>query len=361
MMEIFEEALPVAGEPILLKVGEGEREGMVNADDGRCVRREFLAEPLGEAASSPIPAWAGRRLNLFRVAIALGSVDTDAFATGFGGLRAGVIDSDVTFEFGLHTHSSFSASTCSLLVDTNHSGTYYHSCMGDYNDILQDALEDEGYQQMFEEVGPQWLAEHSQEVFDETTKRFTEQRLKAFYLANPTLANPAISAVDYARTLLPSFPAAALVFAGTSVELTWKSAILKPLVAGVVHVPALADEIVNRAVPKTGGLTQLGEFLAVVLRETAAIDFKIFKRSGSSELLASEMKRVAEERNKVLHQGIGCDAPTAQFSIEVADSLLLELLPKLIKSLGLTIDGMGIVDDGVPRQANEHDSEGEVG
>lgn len=233
--------------------------------------------------------------------------------------------------------------------------------MADYNDIIQDALEAEGYQQMFEEVGPQWLAEHSQEVFDEATKKFTEQRLKAFYLANPMLANPAISAVEYARTLLPRFPAAALVFAGTSVELTWKTAILKPLVAGVVHVPALADEIVNRAVPKSGGLAQLAEFLAIVLRETAAIDFKMYKRSGSSELLTGEMRRVAEERNKILHQGIGCHAPTAQFAIEVADSLLLELLPKLVNSLGLTIDGMGMVYDGVPLHENEPDAENEVG
>jgi hypothetical protein len=198
---------------------------------------------------------------------------------------------------------------------------------------------------MFEEAGPQGLAEHSKEVFDDATKRFTEQRLKAFYRANPMLANPAISAVEYARTLLPSFPAAALVFAGTSVELTWKTAILKPLVAGVVHVPALADEIVNRAVPKSGGLAQLAEFLSVVLRETAAIDFKIYKRAGSSELLRSEINRVAEERNKILHQGIGCDAPTAEFAIEVADSLLLELLPRLVKSLGLTIDGMCVISE----------------
>ena len=66
---------------------------------------------------------------------------------------------------------------------------------------------------------------------------------------------------------------------------------------------------------------------------------------------------IAEERNKILPQGIGCDAPTAQFAIEVADGLLLELLPKLVNSLGLTIDGMGMVYDGVPLQENESDTE----
>lgn len=217
--------------------------------------------------------------------------------------------------------------------------------MSDYGDLLQDALEEEGYQQLYEEMGPRWLEEHSQELFDEATKRFTEQRLKAYFLANPMLAAPAINAVEYARTLLPGFPVAALVFAGISAELTWKTVILKPLVAGVVHVPALADEIVNRAVPKTGGLKQLDEFLAIVMRETAAIDFKTYKRAASSELLMTELKRIADTRNEVLHQAKGCDAGTAQFAVEVAESMLQELLPKLVSSLGLIIDGIGVVED----------------
>jgi hypothetical protein len=173
------------------------------------------------------------------------------------------------------------------------------------------------------------------------------------------LANPAISAVQYARTLLPGFPAAALVFAAISVELTWKATILKPLVAGVVHVPALADEIVNRAVPKTGGLKQLGEFLAIVMKETASIDFKTFKRTGSTELLMTEINGVSEARNQVLHQAKGCDGSTAQLAVEVAESLLLELLPKLVKSLGLTIDGIGVIDDSETfRQDDAAESDG---
>ena len=66
LLEVFQEVLPVAGEPVLLKVSEGEREGVVGADDGWGVPVEFLAEPFGETAPSPVPAWTGRRLNLFR-------------------------------------------------------------------------------------------------------------------------------------------------------------------------------------------------------------------------------------------------------------------------------------------------------
>jgi hypothetical protein len=245
----------------------------------------------------------------------------------------------------------------SAISEQNSPREGYYFCMSDYGDLLQDALEEEGYQQLYEEVGPRWMADHSQELFDEATKRFAEQRLKAYFLANPMLAAPAINAVEYARTLLPAFPAAALVFAATSVELTWKTAILKPLVAGVVHVPALADEIVNRAVPKTGGLKQLGEFLAIVMQETAAIDFKTFKRAGSYELLTTEINRVTETRNQVLHQAKGCDTLTAQFAAEVAESLLLELLPKLVNSLGLAMDGIGIIEDANPAVSGNDEEE----
>lgn len=234
-----------------------------------------------------------------------------------------------------------------LLVDTNHSGTSYHFRMADYNDILQDALEQEGYERLFEEIGPEWVREHSQEVYDDSTRRFTEQRLKAYYLENPLLASPAISAVDYARTLMPTYPAAALVFAATSVELTWKSTILIPLVAGLVHIPALAEAVIKQAVPKAGGLERLGGFLSEVLRETAGIDFKTYKRSGSSELLRDEINKVTEARNVLLHQGKGGDARVAHMAIEVADSMLLEFLPKLVTSLRLTIDGMCVISDGI--------------
>jgi hypothetical protein len=34
--------------------------------------------------------------------------------------------------------------------------------MANYNDILQDALEDEGYQRLLEEIGPEWSRELAQ-------------------------------------------------------------------------------------------------------------------------------------------------------------------------------------------------------
>jgi hypothetical protein len=87
-LKIEQEARPISWKAIFVEVLDGEREGVVDADEGRGVRREFLAKPLGETTASPVPAWAGRRLNLFRCAGALGSVNPEPFASGVGRLPA---------------------------------------------------------------------------------------------------------------------------------------------------------------------------------------------------------------------------------------------------------------------------------
>ena len=99
-MEINQKVFPVAGEPVLLKVGQRKREAVVDTDEGGGVPVEFLAEPLGETTASPIAAWAGRRLNLYRFAGALGHEHAESLATGVCGLCAGVIDANVAVEMG---------------------------------------------------------------------------------------------------------------------------------------------------------------------------------------------------------------------------------------------------------------------
>jgi hypothetical protein len=99
-MEINQKVFPVAGEPVLLKVGQRKREAVVDTDEGGGVPVEFLAEPFGKAASSPIPAWAGRRLNLYRLARGLSNVNPESLATGFCGLRAGITNADVALKRG---------------------------------------------------------------------------------------------------------------------------------------------------------------------------------------------------------------------------------------------------------------------
>ena len=51
VVEVFEEALPIAGESVFLEIGQRERERVVDADDGREVAVEFFAEPFGQTSA----------------------------------------------------------------------------------------------------------------------------------------------------------------------------------------------------------------------------------------------------------------------------------------------------------------------
>jgi hypothetical protein len=111
-LKIEQEARPISWKAIFVEVLDGEREGVVDADEGRGVRREFLAKPFGETRPRPISPRTGRGLNLYRFAGALGNVNPEPYATGFGRLRAGVVDADVAIESRLQTHASFFSGFC---------------------------------------------------------------------------------------------------------------------------------------------------------------------------------------------------------------------------------------------------------
>jgi hypothetical protein len=125
-MEVFQEVLPVAGEPVLLKVGEGEREGVVDADECGDVPVEFLAEPLGETLPSPVPPWTGWRLNLYRRAGALGHEHPEPLATGFGRHSAGVVDADVAVELGHSNYISTSRPSFEQTIEPQQTLRYEH-------------------------------------------------------------------------------------------------------------------------------------------------------------------------------------------------------------------------------------------
>jgi hypothetical protein len=65
-----------------------------------------------ETPPRPVPAWAGWRRNLFRRSGALGGVNPEPLATGFGRHRAGVVDADVAAKWGNPVTSVVQSSTC---------------------------------------------------------------------------------------------------------------------------------------------------------------------------------------------------------------------------------------------------------
>src|ERR1017187_9116842 len=98
LLKVEQEARPVPWEAVAVEILDGERESVVDTDDGRSLVTKLVAKPLGETSPRPVSPRAGRGLNLFRFATALGNVNSEPLATGVCGLRAGVVDTDVACE-----------------------------------------------------------------------------------------------------------------------------------------------------------------------------------------------------------------------------------------------------------------------
>jgi hypothetical protein len=73
-----------------------------------------------------VPAWTGRRLNLYRRAGALDRVNPQPPATGFGRHSAGVVDADVAVELGHSNYISTSRPSFEQTIEPQQTLRYEH-------------------------------------------------------------------------------------------------------------------------------------------------------------------------------------------------------------------------------------------
>ena len=83
------------------------------------------------------------------------------------------------------------------------------------------------------------------DLYGEVVNKFTSERLVSFYLENPRIADPAVSALAEADALLGAHPAASLVFAAAAAEVALKSTLLKPILHGLIDDEGLAGFVVE--------------------------------------------------------------------------------------------------------------------
>lgn len=194
----------------------------------------------------------------------------------------------------------------------------------------------------FEEQAREWAHDNAAELareffednYEEAVRVFTSERLQSFYVKNPDLALPASDALDYARTLMPAHPRAALVFATTSTELVIKNVLLKPLISGLVHLEDLALLVGEQSTNQTG-LDRFQKLLAGIISEFSSFELSTLKRPSSKQTLWEEIQTVQQARNGVIHRGESFGEELATRSIEIADTLLNVVFPDVLKKLGL--------------------------
>lgn len=200
-------------------------------------------------------------------------------------------------------------------------------------------------EQYEQEIGEQYLRDFGHEIlyqehYQEAVEEFTTERLQSYYVAHPQLAWPAQDSLIYAQSLMPSYPKAALVFAGTATELAVKTVLLKPIVFGLVHTEGLASFITDLATQHTG-MERFQRLLTEILAKFGGVDLKTYKRPESALGLWQEIGEVQKARNAVVHRGESVDDSSAELAVAVAKTLLTDIFPQVLAKFGLRLGPRG--------------------
>jgi hypothetical protein len=201
-----------------------------------------------------------------------------------------------------------------------------------------DAWEEAEMEAMYEQVtsDPAVKQQFYEQLYDEIVKDFTDNRLRSFYEEQPDVAAPAIDALEEAKKFLPHQDTAAFIFGYIAAEVGLTSALLKPIVHGLVHSETAAALITKLAIKHSD--ENFTKILLDLLAAHGHVDPRTYKRGGSPQTLWEELKNVRTKRNRVFHQAERASHVDAALAINVA-ALVGDLFPTVVANLGLHFHG----------------------
>jgi hypothetical protein len=191
-----------------------------------------------------------------------------------------------------------------------------------------------------EDARDEWYSGLVDEISRQAIDEFTLERLRSYYISNPTLAVNAISMFHEARRLIEISPSSALVLFTSSIEVGFKAALLKPVVYGLVHNESVADLISDLAV-KHNGFDRFKPLLSRVLKEYGGIDFSSSKIEGHSKTIWEEISLLQSERNAVVHRAELTEAAMAKLAQEIAFMIFDTFLRSMLNGLSLELEQGG--------------------
>jgi hypothetical protein len=204
----------------------------------------------------------------------------------------------------------------------------------------EEAAYDEYLTRLYNEYGPEWAQEHELELYQkhyaQAIQAFTTDRLQSYYLNHCDMAAPVIQMMMEMELLTSQHRAAALLFAASSIEITIKHLLVRPILSGLVHNEAVAD-IVTTLTPRETGSDGFRDLLVGVLHKVAGIDLTTYQRPGSNRKLWDEWKQLRAERNRLIHDGVPPSQDTLAFFEAVAVQFVNVLFPNVLRNLGLFI------------------------
>jgi len=186
----------------------------------------------------------------------------------------------------------------------------------------------------------EWYAEIYDEISSEAIAEFTSDRLRSYYVKNPSLARNVMSIFREAKSLTDSSPTAALVLYTTAIEVGLKSTVLKPVIYGLVHNESVAD-LVSDLVVKANGIDRFKAILSVIFREYGDIDIDTYKIQGHAKTIWEEIGIIQTARNSVAHKAQPATREMAELAKEVAVAIIIEFLQGILTDFGLQLQAEG--------------------
>lgn len=182
----------------------------------------------------------------------------------------------------------------------------------------------------------EWLLSLYQEHSAQALAEFRGERLRSYYLEHPDILQLPSKCLLEARGLIETSPSAALVLASAAAEVGVKSALLKPVVFGLVHSESMATYVTELALEHRD-LNRFRGLLFALLREACDIDLTEYWRDGDAASLWERFKSNARKRNAVVHRCGEVDRGDAEEAVDIATAVLDDLIPTIIASFDLHI------------------------
>ncbi|QTA84001.1 Uncharacterized protein dnl_64320 [Desulfonema limicola] len=189
------------------------------------------------------------------------------------------------------------------------------------------------------------LFEYENEAFWDENREiiiedFTSEKLESYYQENKLLVKPSFGALNRAKKFINSDYSdytVAFIFASISIEVGWKSALIKPTVYGLVHTESFASLIMD-LIMAHHYYEKFQKIFFAILNKYGDIDLTCYKRNDSNKPLWEEIKIIQKKRNDVVHKAENVNKSDAELAISVASEILEKIIPKFLNCLDLKLD-----------------------
>jgi hypothetical protein len=171
------------------------------------------------------------------------------------------------------------------------------------------------------------------EMANHAIEEFQAERLQSYYRDHTNLAEKPYDLLGEAQKVFDQSPSAALVLAMTSLEVGFKSMVLRPIMAGLVHNDSLSDFITDIFVSNTKHEDML-KVVNRVLKEYGSIDLQQVKLEKHLKTAWEEIIQAQKIRNGVLHRAELCSRTDAEIVVDLATYIWTVAFPQLLENIG---------------------------